>query len=169
MYDRQSPHLHYGGENLNNYLIPSPTYFPTRIAALRTNSIGPQPSHKGGGAVYMIFSFLWTNPSWSSFIFIKTDFSFFPFQIDLYAHNHECNFLDCNCNVNLVLLRVVLFNSCSFNLQVFSAFSYSFWSIIVVMLGKFAHRAPKLYWLHIKFLKNCKTIIFKKLNSWTSV
>jgi hypothetical protein len=60
MYGRQRPHLYYGGENLKYYLTPSPPYFLTRRAALRTNSIGPQPSHngEGWGAVYLSFSCL---------------------------------------------------------------------------------------------------------------
>jgi hypothetical protein len=49
MYNRQRPHIYYGGENFKYYLTPSPADFLTRRAALRTNSIGPQPSHKGEG------------------------------------------------------------------------------------------------------------------------
>jgi hypothetical protein len=47
MYNRQRPHLYYGCENLKYYLTPSPVDFLTRGAALRHNSIGPQPLHKG--------------------------------------------------------------------------------------------------------------------------
>jgi hypothetical protein len=43
MYNRQHPHLYYGGH------ICYPANFLTRRAALRTNSIGQQPAHKGKG------------------------------------------------------------------------------------------------------------------------
>jgi hypothetical protein len=57
MYKRQHNHLYYCGEILKYYLTPSLADFLTRRAALRTYSIGPQPSHKreGWGAVYKIF------------------------------------------------------------------------------------------------------------------
>jgi hypothetical protein len=49
MYNRLRPHLYYGGENLKYNLTSSPIDFLTRGAALRTNSIGPHPLHKGVG------------------------------------------------------------------------------------------------------------------------
>jgi hypothetical protein len=51
IYDRQRPHLYYGGEYLKYYSTPSPADFLARRAALRTNSIDQQPSYKwkGGG------------------------------------------------------------------------------------------------------------------------
>jgi hypothetical protein len=49
MSDIRRPHLYYGCEKLKYYLTPSPADFLTRRAALTTNSIGSQPSHKGEG------------------------------------------------------------------------------------------------------------------------
>jgi hypothetical protein len=47
---RQRPHLYCGGENLKYYLAPlPPQFFLPRRATLRTNSMAPQTSHKGGG------------------------------------------------------------------------------------------------------------------------
>jgi hypothetical protein len=48
MYCRQRRHLYYGGENLKNYLTPSPKFSLHRRAALTTNSNGIQPAEKRG-------------------------------------------------------------------------------------------------------------------------
>jgi hypothetical protein len=130
MYDRQLPHLYNGGDNLKYYLTPSPADFLTRRAALRTNSIGPQPSHKGDGwgegvgAGYIIFSCLWSPINFPFFHdFVRYCTGTLSLKVWAFSWNNV------KCKEDLIPFHET-FNAMERNTRTFHAISRNCWCLM---------------------------------------